>query len=302
MRLRGCLRLVLVIVAAAGCGFRIAASTDPVRPDIDEVVARVGERIVAYYQRAQQLICVERSTMVPIDRDWTIDGFARTVEAELRVELERTDGSSVPDALVTRQIRRVNGREPRERDKKDRSGCTDPTPISPEPLAFLLPSHRKEYNFTAVRDGRERDRAAYVIDFASANRTSHPELIADEYGHEDCFDWKGPLAIGGRVWIDAATYDVLRLDRHVLGPTDVRVPQKLQRKYHFEQWMTLERDDLSMRYKEVSFNDPAERMVLPESTESMTVFRGGLQSMRRSETFSDYRRFVTDGRIIKTGG
>jgi len=293
---------VLVIVAAAGCGFRIAASTDPVRPDIDELVARVGERIVAYYQRAQQLICVERSTMVPIDHDWTIDGFARTVEAELRVELERTDGSSVPDALVTRQIRRVNGREPRERDKKDRSGCTDPTPISPEPLAFLLPSHRNEYNFTAVRDGRERDRAAYVIDFASANRTSRPELIADEYGHEDCFDWKGPVAIGGRVWIDGAKYDVLRLDRHVLGPTDVRVPQKLQRKYHFDQWMTLERDDLSMRYKEISFNDPAERMVLPESTESMTVFRGGLQSMRRSETFSDYRRFVTDGRIIKTGG
>jgi hypothetical protein len=302
MRLRGCLRLVLVIVAAAGCGFRIAASTDPVRPDIDELVARVGERIVAYYQRAQQLICVERSTMVPIDHDWTIDGFARTVEAELRVELERTDGSSVPDALVTRQIRRVNGREPRERDKKDRSGCTDPTPISPEPLAFLLPSHRNEYNFTAVRDGRERDRAAYVIDFASSDRTSRPELIADEYGHEDCFDWKGPVAIGGRVWIDAATYDVLRLDRHVLGPTDVRVPQKLQRKYHFDQWMTLERDDLSMRYKEISFSDPAERMVLPESTESMTVFRGGLQSMRRSETFSDYRRFVTDGRIIKTGG
>ncbi len=293
---------MLVIVAAAGCGFRIAASTDPVRPDIDELVARVGERIVAYYQRAQQLICVERSTMVPIDHDWTIDGFARTVEAELRVELERTDGSSVPDALVTRQIRRVNGREPRERDKRDRSGCTDPTPISPEPLAFLLPSHRNEYNFTAVRDGRERDRAAYVIDFASSDRTSRPELIADEYGHEDCFDWKGPVAIGGRVWIDAATYDVLRLDRHVLGPTDVRVPQKLQRKYHFDQWMTLERDDLSMRYKEVSFNDPAERMVLPESTESMTVFRGGLQSMRRSETFSDYRRFVTDGRIIKTGG
>lgn len=300
MRLHGRPRLVLVFVAIAASGFGGRASSGPVRADIAELVARVGDRVAAYYKRAQQLICLERSTMVPIDRDWTIGGFARTVEAELRVELEATDGTEAPDARFTRQIRAVNGRAPRERDKKDRSGCTDPTPVSPEPLAFLLPAHRGEYRFTSVREGRERDRAALLIDFESAERASRPELVEDEYGHDDCFDWKGRIAIGGRVWIDASTYDVLRLDRHVLGPTEVRVSQKLQRKYHFDQWMTLERDDVSLRYKEVSFSDPAETVLLPESTESMTVFRGGLQSMRRTETFSDYRRFLTDSRIIKT--
>src|SRR4029077_14914177 len=128
----------------------------------------------------------------------------------------------------------------------------DPTPVSPEPLAFLLPSHRDEYSFTSVHDGRERDRRAFVIDFASAQHKSRAELIEAERGHDDCFDWKGPVATAGRLWVDASTYDVLRLDRHVFGPTDVRVPPPLQRKYRFDPWLTLERDDLSLRYKEVA--------------------------------------------------
>jgi hypothetical protein len=290
------IRFVLVSAALAGSVWPGRAD-DANRHDARAIVARVGERVAAYYKRAQQLICRERSTVVPIDSSWTAQGIARTVESELRVELDALDGAAVPSAQVTRQVLRVNGREPRERDRRNRSGCTDPTPISPEPLTFLLPGHRDEYRFTSVHDGHERDRAALVIDFTSAERSSRPELVEDEYGHDDCFDWKGRIAIGGRLWVDADSYDVLRLDRHVLGPTDVRVPWALQRKYHFDPSMTLDRDDLTLRYKAVSFDDPHETVLLPASTESTTVFRGGLQSIRRTEVFSDYRRFLTDGRI-----
>ena len=249
--------------------------------------------------RIGKAVALERSTVIPIDSSWAIQGVSRTVESELRVELDALEGDSLPDAQVTRQVLRVNGREPRERDKKDRSGCTDPTPVSPEPLAFLMPAHRDEFRFTSVHDAHEHNRAAFVIDFTSMERSSRPELVEDQYGHDDCFDWKGPIAIGGRVWIDAESYDVLRLDRHVLGPTDVRVPWMLQRKYHFNASMTLDRDDLTLRYKAVSFSDPVETVLLPDSTDSMTIFRGGLQSIRRTEAFSGYQRFLTDGHVIK---
>ena len=300
MRPPASIRFVLVTAALAGSVWTGRADDVAAQRDVRAIVAHAGERVAAYYRRAQQLICRERSTVVPIDSSWSVQGIARTVESELRVELDAVDGGTVPDAQVTRQVLRVNGREPRERDSKDRSGCTDPTPISPEPLAFLLPGHRDDYRFTSVHDGHERDRPALVIEFRSAERSSRPELVEDEYGHDDCFDWKGRIAIGGRVWVDAETYDVLRLDRHVLGPTDVRVPWALQRKYHFDPSMTLDRDDLTLRYKAVSFDDPRETMLLPASTESMTIFRGGLQSIRRTEVFSDYRRFLTDARIIKS--
>ena len=192
----------------------------------------------------------------------------------------------------------MNGREPRERDATGRAGCTDPPPLGTEPLAFLLPSQRDRYRFTAVRRARERDRPALVISFTSP-RLGDPQLVEDELGHDDCFDWNGPLAVSGRLWVDAETHAVLRLERHLAGPTDVRVPTPLQRKHGFPLWLTIDRDDLWVSFAEVTFTGPPEVLLLPESIESRTIIRSGLQSTRRTQAFSDYRRFLTGGRVIR---
>ena len=291
-------RLVIIASLAVCAGWISAAPPQPPQ-DIEALVRHVGERVADYCRRAQRVICVEQSTVQPIQWNWSSDGMSRTVESELRIESEAADGDTLPDAKVIRDIRRINGRAPREQDKKDRDGCTDPNPLSPEPLAFLLPVHRAEYRFTSLREGTEKGRATVIIDFVSANRTSKPELIEDERGHDDCFDWSGPVATRGRLWVDATTHEVLRVDRHIDGPVDVRVPWKLQRRYRLGAWVVLERDDLTMRYAAVAFRDPDEIMLLPESIESLTVLRGGLQSIRRTERLSGYRRFVTDGRVVK---
>ena len=287
-----------VIACAVACLLGVAASGEPqAEPDLPTLLEAVADRLTTYYQRAQSVVCTETSTVQPIDRQWSSLGFARTVESELRFELETADGDELPVGRIVRDIRRINGRVPRESDRKSRSGCTDPTPLSPEPLAFLLPPQRDTYRFTSVRRGRERDRPALIIDFTSVNRTSRPQLIEDERGHDDCFDWKGPLAVRGRVWVDAQTYDVRRIDRGLPGPVDVRVPDLLQRRYHFDPYVVIDRDDVSMRFKPVAFTDPDEVLLLPEAVESITVLRNGLQSTRRTDRFSDYRRFLTAARI-----
>jgi len=290
--------LLAVVGSVAACACWVSAAPNATR-DLEALVTHVGDRVFDYYRHAQHVICVERSTVQPIHWNWAPEGFARTVESELHVESDAADGETLPDAKVIRDIRRINGREPRERDRTDRSGCTDPNPLSPEPLAFLLPAHRNEYRFTSIRDGKEKGRAALIIDFMSTNRTSRPELIEDERGHDDCFDWSGPVATRGRVWVDAATAEVLRVDRRIDGPIEVRVPWNLQRRYHLGPWVVLERDDLSMLYTAVAFQDPEETLLLPESIESLTVLRGGLQSIRRTDTYSNYRRFLTAGRIVE---
>jgi hypothetical protein len=290
-------RLALVASVALWGGWASAAPPAPY--DIEALMARVGAQVADYSRRARNVICVEHSTVQPIASNWSPDGMSRTVESELRVEFEADDGDALAEAKLIRHVRRVNGRAPRERDKKDRSGCTDPNPLSPEPLAFLLPSRRDDYRFTAVREGKEQDRAALIVDFTSANRTSKPELIEDERGHDDCFDWSGPVATRGRVWVDAATHDVLRVDRGLHGPVDVRVPWALQRRYNFSPWVVLERDDVTLRFQAVTFTNPDEVILLPESIVSVTMLRGGLQSIRRTEKFSDYRRFLTTSRVLR---
>ena len=110
-----------------------------------------------------------------VDFNNSLVGFARTVESELRIE---ADSGQIPgEAAIVRKIRKVNGRVPRERDKKDRAGCTDPSPLSPEPLAFLLPARRSEYQFKTAGMTKDRNRTALMIDFASVDRRSKPELI-----------------------------------------------------------------------------------------------------------------------------
>jgi hypothetical protein len=47
------------------------------------------------------------------------------------------------------------------------------------------------------------------------------------------------------------------------------------------------------------FHEPEEEMLLPESIDDVKIFRGGLQSTRRSHTFSDYRRFITEAKLVK---
>ena len=291
----------MVPLAAVTIGFALLAITAAgaqVQPNVDDLLMRVGERIADFYSRAKNVICIERSTVQGIDLSNTLVGFARTVESELR--LEGADAQAPGEAVFVRKVLKVNGRPPRERDKKDRSGCTDPNPLTAEPLAFLLPAHRSEYQFTSAGVSRDRNRTALLIDFKSLDRRSSPVLIQDPDGRDDCFDWSGHIASRGRIWIDAETYDVLRVDRGTPGPVDVKVPILIQRRYRLDPWVVIVRDDVTIRYERVRFSDPDEELVLPESIGALIVVRGGLQSTRRYQTFSDYRRFVTKGKVVES--
>jgi len=267
------------------------------RPDVEGLLARVSARIVEFYERAQYVICIETSTVQPIDSGFSNDGFARTVESELRVE--KAEGEAPGEAAVVRRVLTVNGRAPREKDKTDRAGCTDPNPLSTEPLAFLLPAHREQYQFRSAGVGKDRNRTVFLIDFASVNRQSNPELIEDAGGHADCFDWAGPVASRGRVWVDAATYDVVRVDRSIPGVVDVRVPLRIQRSHGLDNRVTIVREDTTIRYRTVAFKDPDEVLLLPESIDSLMITRGGLQSTRRRQMYSEYARFVAAVRVIE---
>ena len=267
-------------------------------PDIDALLARVGERIADYYKRAQNVVCTEKTTVQPVGRDYSPVGFARVTEYELRVEAD-AEGGDPSDAKVVRALLRINGRAPREKDKNDRAGCTDANPLSTEPLAFLLPAHRSEYRFVSGGFGKGKDRNSLVIDFTSGKPEGKGEISEDPRGHADCFTWSLPVVVKGRVWIDAASYQVVRVEQRMAGMADLRVPDTLQRKHNLDRNVVVERHDTVVRYKTVPFHDPDEAMLLPESIDTLIVVRGGLESMRSRQAFTDYRRFLTAGRVVK---
>jgi hypothetical protein len=288
------------VVGAAVCALA-APQTPQATPDIGTLLARVGARIAEYYERAQNVICTEKTTVQPVGYDFASVGFSRITEYELRVETEAAaDGAAeTPEAKVVRQLLRVNGRPPRERDQKDRAGCTDANPLSAEPLVFLLPAHRAEYTFVSGGAGKGKDKNTMIIEYTSTKPEGRGELKEDPRGHEDCFSWSLPVVMKGRVWVDAVTYDVVRIEERMAGYADIAVPTKIARKHNLSDQIVVQRYDTTIRYKPIPFRDPDEAMLLPESIDTLLVVRGGLESIRKRQTFTDYRRFLTGARIVK---
>ena len=108
----------------------------------------------------------------------------------------------------------------------------------------------------------------------TANKRSEPLRIGPEIvWRESCVSINVPQQTRGRVWIDRFGGDVLRIDETVLGPFDIRVPEEQRRKGAVPT-LTLDRADSSIRYRTVTFADPNEIVLLPESIEMMTVIRG----------------------------
>ncbi len=258
------------------------------------VLRRVGERVEQYFARAQSIVCIEVVGLMPVDSVGLSRG--RTVESELRLSWEPSDENPIPiEARMLRQVIKVNGRAPR---KNDRENCTSPEQQTSEvqPLSMLLPQQRDEYTFKLAAPGRVDNRAAIVIDYRMVDKpTVKSELIDD---NEDCVSFELDGGMRGRIWIDAETFDVLRMDQGLIGLIDVPLPRKAASRARWGSW-TMERWDTSIRFKPVTFQDPHETLVLPASATSFRITRGaGTPRIRTSTQYSSYRRFITGARIL----
>jgi hypothetical protein len=259
--------------------------------DLAATMARVGRRVEQYYARAQSLVALETVRIQPLSADNTPAGFGRHLAYELRVAWDPQHApGTLPEATVLREILTVNGRAPRASDEP---GCMDPKPVSPEPLAMLLASRREEYSFSLAGTRNVDGRPAVMVDYKPV-AAGKAEIEWDD----TCVTVSLPGRSRGRIWIDATSDDVIRLDEHLVGLFEFRVPPE-QMRGGGPSHMVIERADSSIRYKRVDFRDPQERLMLPASIETMTIIRGsGVPRVRITQRFSDYRRFLTGGRLM----
>jgi hypothetical protein len=284
--------LIVVALATASVVSLGGQSANTPSIDLAALLARVGERIEAYYQRAQSIVCTETVQLVTMDMGFTPDPHTRRLVYELRVSWDKAgDSDTTPEANVLRQLKSINGRPPKPGEEP---GCLDPKPVSLDPLAFLLPHHQQEYKFTYKGVGRIGDgRTAAMVDYAPAGKPP-PEIT----WNDSCVSINVPARTTGRVWIDRFAGDVLRIDETVMGPFDVQVPES-QRRKGASPSLVLDRADSSIRYKLVTFTEPNEIVLLPESIEMMSVIRGsGAPRLRTTQRFTGYQRFVTGGRVV----
>jgi hypothetical protein len=258
-------------------------------PGPADLLNRVGRRVEAYFGRVRSLVCTEKVRVQEIGSDLAPQGFARTLEYDVRVEWPSSTEGRGEKPVAVRQLKRVNGRTTPDAEPR----CMDPPRIGPEPLAFLMPERREAYAFSFGGSGRGRSTSRLSLEYRSRNE-GRPEVA----WRDDCAHVSFPGWTQGHVWIDPTNDDVLRVDEGLIRPFEYRVPADLVRLGFAESWV-LERADSSVRYRPVTFRDPDATVLLPETIDTLVVFRGpGVTSHRTSHTFSECRRFLTEGRIV----
>lgn len=282
----------------AACAFALTAALSAAGPverpsiPVDQVLARVAEAVERYYARAQSLICRESVRLQSLGADLLSDASpSRQLDYDLRVEWDPATDGDAPEANVLRQLVKVNGRAPRP---KDEPGCMDPRAVSPEPLSMFLPKGQGDYVFTVAGAAKIDNRAAWMLDYRS--REAGPVNVTWK---KECFSIELPGRSRGRAWVDAETGDVLRLDEHLTGMVDITLPKE-HRVVGGANFVVVERLDSSVRYRPVTFEDPAEVLMLPAFITTVTVVRNsGVPRLRTEQVFSRYQRFLTGGRIVQ---
>lgn len=284
-------RWLLYAVALVAAAASVAAQ--PVAEDsgLTALLARVSARVEEFYSRARTVTSRETVRHQQLAGDFSPLGFARQLVYELRLAWDpQADGASPIEARVLRNLMTVNGRPPRPRDEPE---CTDPESVSSDHLTMLLPQKRGEFEFTPGGPARLDNRAATTINFRNVSKDT-PEVV----WNDDCVRVSVPGRTRGRIWIDAETLDVLRIDEHLTGIFDFPTSQTIARRQGILH-MSLDRYDFTVRYQEVKFQDPEETLTLPRRVEVTSAWRGaGTRRNRITQEYSDYRRFVTGGRIV----
>jgi hypothetical protein len=266
--------------------------------DLDSTLALAAARVEEFFTRAASLVVNEHVYVQPLSYGLSGDGPGRSIESELRLSwAPDADGDGATEAQTLRLVHKVNGRKPRA---NDRNNCTTAEQHDTETqvLSMLLPRQHGDYAWKLAGRGKVDGRTAILLDFQEKQRLVVTDVRVLET-NDDCISYNIEGGMRGRVWVDAESYDVLRMDHHLGGQVEVEMPQRLRNRAGVNPSWTVERIDTTYRFKRVRFENPEETLVLPVSSNSVRITRGaGTPRLRVSTEYKGYQRFITAGRVI----
>jgi hypothetical protein len=276
---QGCALLAALLVWSA-VGLGQAASSGA--GELSAILTGLSDRTQQYYDRFISIICTETVQQQDLKLNLSPTGRPRVTVYELSVS--RDPRSNDDKFRVERTLLSVNGRPAK---KNQEPACTDPKTGTPEPLEFLLARNQQRYRFSLSRTSSGGPEGTRAIDFVQ----TPPDQVTVKWSR-NCFDAEGG-GQEGRVWFDPETFDVLRVDARLSKPFPVPVPPSV---FGVQPTITVERSEVTLRLARVKFENPDEVVVLPESIDTLTVFRG-VPSLRTSQKLGNFRRFLSETTI-----
>ncbi len=253
-----------------------------------EILQKAGERIQKYTDDILSVVCTEVTQQQELQPDLKTP---KNKPTDLVYDFIIARPSSGTGLRELREMKSINGKPA---SKNANASFPDPTAYTTTAL-MLLPRARENYTFsyagTVDLDGRN----VLAVDFVPANRRASTVVWERQF-------FRMSFQSRGRIWIDPISYDVLRIDTHLIEPFESGSPRTVRkgpfvlfgpsRQFKVEMW------DVAIRFGLVQFQDPDQKLWLPASVESLRVIQGSrIPRLRTTHTFTNYRRFTSQIKI-----
>jgi len=258
-------------------------------PELSMILQRVRERVTRHYLALQSLawtdtVKVEATGEKP--RELVYDSIVRLQEPV-------PGDNAVPFYIRdVSELRAVNGKPVK---KNELPKSTDPRAANMGTLSFLLRSEERSRNYAFSYAGPAdlRGRRVLRIDINSPQKTP-PKVTWDDafvfFGVRYHFQVSGVQFTKGVLWVDPETYDVLRLE----WKSDLFEFQRTagSQKIKYE-------TGLKVQFQSMPLAEPNQTIAVPVSVEfTGTITRDDVRVSRQTHTFSNYKRFTGDAKVI----
>ncbi|HEX8187717.1 MAG TPA: hypothetical protein VF586_05165 [Pyrinomonadaceae bacterium] len=290
--------LLLLLLATAACAPARAQGpgAEPARDvRLERILDRVGEGVEKYQAELFRIAFTETLRQEELREDMTPKKSKEFVFDTIvsREALSEEEGDYYPKTV--RRLRAVDGKPSKRGGGRDAAAGA-----AVSSLVFLLPKHRRDFQFTLEGEEGFEGRAAFRI--RVLRRGEGPPRVEWEKGVVGVSFYVFAPSVNF-LWVDAETYDVLRFESHLAEPFEFESPRTFgagplrvgpSRKLKYAA------RDYAVNFRRERFKDPEQTLLVPVAAEWTNVIEGARRPRTRATLrFSNYQRFRSDVKVVE---
>lgn len=260
------------------------------------ILDRVGEGVERYQAELFRIAFTETLRHEELRKDMTPKKSKEFVFDTIvaREALSGDEDDYYPKTV--RRLRTIDGKPAKSAKRREAAAG-----LGVSSLVFLLPKNRGRFQFSLEGEERFEGRAAYRLRMLRTGE-GEPRVEWQRRLVGMSFYVFAPMVFN--VWVDAETYDVLRVESHLVEPFEFESPRTFSAgplgSFGPSRRMRYTQQDYAVTFRRERFKDPEQALLVPVAAEWVYVIEGASRPRTRSTLrFSDYRRYRSDVKIIE---
>ena len=287
-----CLLWPALLLCACGAARAQEAAPTPTRDErLERILEKVGEGVARYQTGLFSIAFTETLTREELREDMTAKRSKEYVFATIVAREALSDDEEDYYPRPVRRLKTIDGKPSKKRLGPE-------TDYAVSSLGFHLPKNRSLFQFALEGEATEAGRKLYRIRMLSPGE-GEPRVEWQRRAVGFRFRVVAPLVY--LIWVDAETFDVLRLESHLAAPFEFDGPRafgfgRFGPSRHFK----YAAQDYFVRFRRQQFKDPEQTLLVPDSAEWVAVIEGASKPRTRATLrFNNYQRFRSDVKVIE---